>query len=992
MTISISSSVLLSYLQVRTGQTGTDTTASTSATLAADAPTAPWNAATTSITAATSALDTSTSASSTTNTLVEQILAGKNIVDPSTATLSQTTSSAAANTDYQNLFALYQGLTTLQSLTTAAAATTTSSAQLALIQKAFTSGLAQVRSFVGSDPFQEFAVSDGAVSSSDTTSVGAQQSSDTYDTKALVTGSASDLVPALQGDVAFSLTATNLQKQATTVNFNLADMGSTPRTLSNVTSYLNSQLSAAGLKTRFADNLIPGTPAVTTTSAGVTTTVTAATPDQYGLQINGTPNEMLSFSAAATAPSVYIAQTSYDPAATSSSATTTTTTTSTTTTTTSGTSSTAATTTSQFIKLDQPATSGGATVRGFTDSLPTGSTVKATATAPDGSVYVLANVTSTTDGQTLQGTQDAALFKYDSAGQLIYTRTLGSADTVNASALAVSADGSQVAIAGSVTGGALDPTDTSQDGSTTQQSFVSVYDADGDALWENTQDGDDDNQANAVSFGANNTVYVAGSTMGRLPGATSSGGQDGYVQGFAVTATTDPLSKAVTYSAQSAFTQEFGTSGVDRATGVAVSGSSVYVSSVENGDAVVRQFAVTSTTRTGTTATDDGVAKTTTTTQTAALAAKQDLGALTGGNVSGIAVAADGSVLVTGSTHDAALNAGTITSAYSGNGDAFVARLNANLDPTGSEDLAYYNTGLPTTSAAITVSGETAYITGQINGQSTTTPALGYAAAIDPTTGQVSWSSSFSGNNGSAAPSSIAVSSAGSSALDLFGLPQGALAVQNQPSQLLVANTSVQAGDKFYIQTGTSAAQAVTIEADDTYSTLAQKIRVASGYNATVTTMTLDGEQQLRIVPANASSSLRIEAGPAGQDALGSLGLKEGLVSATATAAAPTTLNGVKVTSNIKSHYSVTVPDSLSLSSTANVTATQTSLATAIADVQSIYSDMTTAKPTGATGTTGGTVPAYLTAQIANYKLALSRLTGSGSSATSSTALSILAG
>ena len=522
---------------------------------------------------------------------------------------------------------------------------------------------------------------------------------------------------------------------------------------------------------------------------------------------------------------------------------------------------------------------------------------------------------------------------------------------------------------------------------------MSVYDGDGDALWENTEAADDDNQASAVSFGTNNTVYVAGSTMGRLPGATSSGSQDGYVQGFAVTASTDPLSKAVTYSAQSAFTQEFGTSGVDRATGVAVSGSSVYVSSVENGDAVVRQFAVTSTTMTGTAATDDGVAKTTTTTLSASLAAKQDLGALSGGNVSGLVVAADGSVLVTGSTHDAALSAGTITSAYGGNGDAFVAKLNPNLDPTGSEDLAYYNTGLPTTSTAITVSGDTAYITGQINGQSTTTPALGYAAAIDPSTGQVSWSSSFSGDNGSAAPSSIAVSSTGSSALDLLGLPQGALAVQNQPSQLLVANTSVQAGDKFYIQTGDGAAQAVTIDADDTYSTLAQKIEVASGYNATVTTLTFDGQQQLRIVPANASTSLRIEAGPAGQDALGSLGLKEGLVSTTATASAPTILDGVQVTSNIKSHYSVTVPNSLSLSSAASIAATQTSLATAIADVQSIYSDMTTAKSTSTTGSTGGTVPAYLTAQIANYKLALSRLSGSsGSSASSSTALSILTG
>ena len=486
---------------------------------------------------------------------------------------------------------------------------------------------------------------------------------------------------------------------------------------------------------------------------------------------------------------------------------------------------------------------------------------------------------------------------------------------------------------------------------------------------------------------------MAGSTSGRLPGATSSGGQDGYVQGFAVTATTDPLSKAVTYSAQSAFTQEFGTSSVDRATGVAVNGSSVYVSSVENGDAVVRQFNVASTTKTGTTATDDGPAKTTTTNLTASLAAKQDLGALTGGNVSGVAIAADGSVLVTGSTHDAALNAGTITNAYSGNGDAFVASLDANLDPAGSESLAYYNAGQPTTSTAIAVSGNTAYITGQVNGQSTTTPALGYAAAIDPTTGQVSWSSTFSGNNGSAAPSSIAVSNTGGSVLDLLGLPQGQLAVQNEPSQLLVANTSVQADDKFYIRTGTGAAQAVTIDADDTYSTLAQKIKVASGYNATVTTMTLGGQQQLRIAPANASSSIRIEAGPAGQDALASLGLKEGLVSSTATGAAPTTLNGVKVTSNIKSHYSVTVPASLSLATTADITATQTSLSTAIADVKSIYSDLTTAKTTSTTGATGGTVPAYLTAQLANYKLALSRLSGSSSSTgSSSAALSLLSG
>ena len=985
MSISISSDVLLAYLQVKTGQTGADASSSASATLAAKAPTAPWNATTS--TSATSPATTAVGGTlDSTDTLVEQIIAGKSIVNPAAATLSQTTSSAAANTDYQNLFALYQGLTTLQSLATAASSSSTTSTQLSLIQQAFSSGLGQVRSFVAGDPFQEFAVSDGKVSTDDTTTVGAQQASDTYDTKALVTGSPGDIVSSLQGDVSFSMTATNLQGAATTVNFDLDDMGSTPRTLSNVVNYLNGQLSAAGLKTTFSDNLIPGQAAVTTTSGGVTTTVTAATPDQYGLQINGTPNELLSFSAPSSTPAVYVAQTSYDPSATSTTSTTSAITTSTVTTSTSGASTTAATVTSQLLKLDQPGASGGATANGFSDSLPAGATVTATATAPDGSVYVLANVDQTINGQTIQGPQDAVLMKYDSAGQLVYTNTLGSADTVDATALAVSADGSQVAIAGSVTGGAIDPTDTSQAGSTTQQSFVSVYDSSGDALWNNTQDADDDNQANAVSFGPDDTVYVAGSTMGRLPDATSAGAQDGYLQGFDVSTTTDPLTKAVTYSASSAFTQEFGTSGVDRATGVAVSGSSVYVSSVENGDAVVRRYDLGVTTSSGQEMTDDGEGKTSATKVSATLGAKQDLGALTGGDVSGIAVAADGSVLVTGSTHDAALNAGTVTDAYSGAGDAFVASLNANLSAAaGGESLAYYNAGQPTTATAITASGNTAYITGQINGQSTTTPGLGYAAAIDPTTGQVSWSSTFSGNNGTAAPSSIAVSSSGASALDLLGLPQGALQVQNTPSQLVVANTSAQAGDSFYVQTGTGLPQQVTISADDTYQTLAEKIEQASGYNATVTTLTLDNQTQIKIAPANASATLRIEAGPSGQDALSSLGLSEGLVSGAVDAAAPTTQNGAPVTSEIQSHYSVTVPDSLSLADSADIAQTQSTLATAIADVQSIYYDMTTAKSTTTGGSTGGTVPAYITAQISNYQLALERLTGASSSASTGT-------
>ena len=967
MTIGISSNVLLAYLQVKTGQSGT-TSASTS--LAAKAPVAPWSASSTSP-SATSATTATSGGSTATTALVEQLLAGQSIINPSAVKLSQTSTSATPNSDYQNLFALYQGLTSLQSLATAAASSSTTASQLKLIQQAFTSGLGQARSFITSEPFKGFAVSDGTVTSSDSSTVAVRQSSDTYDTGALVTGSPSGVVAGLQGDVAFSLTVTNpsnLKAAPTTVDFDLNDLGSQPRTLSNIVNYLNGQLAAAGLKTKFADNLIPGAAATTTTN-GTTTTVTPATPNRYGLQINGSPNELLSFSATTTSPAVYVTQTSSDPTASSTSSTTATTTS----TTTSGTSATP-TASSQFIKLDQPAVAGGPTTTGFSDTLPAGATVQAT---PDGSVYVLANVNSTINGETIQGQQDAALLKYDSAGQLVSTNVLGSAGSVNATAIAVSADGTQVAIAGSVTGGSVSAANTSQNASTTQQSFVSVYDSSGDPLWSSTQDAASGNQANAVSFGTDNTVYVAGSIGGALPGASASGGQDGYLQGFAVTASTDAASKATTYTASTAFTQQFGTSGTDRATGVAVSGSTVYVSSVENGDAVVRQYSVAPT---STTKTSNITTTTSTTTGTAALVARQDLGALAGGDVTGVAVAADGSVIVAGSTHNASLNAGTITSGYSGNGDAFVASLNPNLSSASGDDLAYYNDGAPTTATALTVSGNTAYITGQLAGASSTTPARGYAAAIDPTTGAVSWSSSFSGKDGSAAPTSIAVAQTGASALDLLGLPQGALAVQSQPSQLLTANSSVQAGDYFYVQGGSGAAQKVTISADDTYATLATKIEQASGYAATVTTTTSTTGEGLDIKPATASSSIRIEAGPAGQDALGPLGLREGLVSAAATGSAPTSVNGQPVTSQVHSHYSITVPGALSLSTPAGVASAQKSLATAVAEVQSIYSDLTTAKTPGTS--TNGTVPAYITAQIANYQQALARLSGSSSTTT----------
>ncbi len=977
MTLGISSDVLLSYLQAKAGVTGSSTTNSAAETLASESPTAPWNVST-----STSGAGANTTAPNTT-ALVAQLLSGSSIVNPGATKLSQTTSNSAANTDYQNLFALYQGLTSLQTLATTASASGVSAGQLSQYEKAFAAGLTQVRSFISSGAFKEFQVSNGGVETQQTSTTGAQQESDTYVSQPLVSGSANTVISALQGNASFSLTATSLQGQQTTVNFDLSQMGSTPRTLANVITYMNGQMQAAGLKTQFSDQLIPGTAPQTTTTNGISIT-TPGTPDQYALVVDGTPNEQLSFSASSTSAAVFIAQTSTDPSATTSSSTTATTTSSSSSLaslTGSSTSSTSAlpTTTSQVIKVDTPGGSSSSTTRGFTDDLPTGSTVTSTATAPDGSLYVLANVTGPINGQPIQGQSDAVLLKYDDAGNLVYTQTLGAADEADATSLAVSADGTQVAIAGSITGSNLDPTNDSQNGSTTSQSFVSVFNSStGDQLWSQNQDAPSgvDNQVNAVAFGANNSVYVAGQTQGQLPGASGGGAtQNGYIQGFSATSTTNSLTQETTWTATPTFTTELGSTGINRATGIAVSGSQLYVSSVLNGDAVVQSYSLGST-------------------GTATLTAQQDLGGVDGGDVAGLAIASDGSVIVAGSTHNADLNAGTITSAYSGNGDAFVADLNANLDPTGTESVAYYNGGAPTTASALTLSGGQVYIAGQLAGATSLTGSTGYAAAINPTNGQVSWSTTFSGNNGSSEPASIAVSQNGASILDALGLPQGPELQQQQPSDLVTTNSSVSAGDKFFVQNGSGAPVAVTIAADDTYETLAKKIQQASGFEATVTTMTIDGQQEIKITPGNSNAQIRLEAGPAGEDALAPLGLKEGLLTTsantltTSTATTVKTANGVQPATNLKTHYTISVPADLSLSSSTDITSAQSALSIAIAEVKSVYTDMTTPKISSGPGSSSGTVPAYITAQLSNYQQALARLTGGSSSSSGSAGLS----
>ncbi|HEX4199371.1 MAG TPA: hypothetical protein VHZ26_18195 [Caulobacteraceae bacterium] len=944
MTISIDSSLLLNYYDVKAGVPASTTSGSGATTTAASAstPTTPWAKAATT---------------AQTNSLVQSVLNGQPLINPNAAKLS-VPAGTPNYSNYKNLFGLYQGLTTLQDLASQANTTGISSYQLGQLQTAFTKGMQQVQTYLNTSPFTGFSVAEGAVGVNAQSTAGVPTESDTYNTAVLWSGDANTPVPAFAGNVQFSLSISQTPvaianvtqsspKPPTVVNFNLNDMGATPRTMSNVVSYLNSQLKAAGVFTRFADVLTQG--ASTTYQVNGRTITNPPGPNTYSLQVVGNRVETLTFSAPTTAPSVYITQTA-GAVPTLGSGAGNVTSSSTTTGATTG-NATGGNVTQQLLKLTTDPSAANA--RAFTDTL--GSRVQdaiATATAPDGSVYVLANIDGPTQaGQVdsshaISGTQDVALMKYDSAGNLVFTQTLGSTASASGLGLAISPDGSQVAVVGQGTG-LLDDNGGTPPDATDPTGFVAVYDSSGDQAWTQAVNGWSGGQVNSVAFGADNSVYVAGST------AITSTVSDGFIAGFSST------------GAQT-FNTYLGPTTSSTVNGIAVSGSSLITAGVRNGDAVVQSYALQ----------PSGAP---------VLSATRDLGPLDGGNVTGVGVSSNGSIIVAGSTQNGALNAGAIGSAYSGGEEAFVASLSANLAPSGSDTLAYFTGARDTTATALTVANGQAYITGQI--AATPTPGSGYltandgyAAQIDPTTGRVTWSSTFNSGGDQAAPDSIAVDPTGASALDALGLPTGTMAFT--PSQNILANTSLQAGEQFLVKSNFNAVpQTVTISADDTLQTLAQKITQASGYGATVQVVTgAGGVQQLRIAPTSSASQITLEAGPVGQNALPALGLSAGLITTNATAKAKsaTTAGGAAATTSLKANYALGLEGTLNLNSTAGVQNALAQLGGAITTVKQIYSDMTT-KPKSQTAGVNGPVPAYLTAEISNYQAALARLTSSSS-------------
>ncbi|PHS23193.1 MAG: hypothetical protein COA85_10190 [Robiginitomaculum sp.] len=595
----------------------------------------------------------------------------------------------------------------------------------------------------------------------------------------------------------------------------------------------------------------------------------------------------------------------------------------------------------QLVRYDSQV--GGAPTVAFSKRLGTteGTPNKALAvkTGANGEVYVLSQSTGTQGGLTPRGTQDVFLTKYDSTGQEVFTRGIGAADTASGLALAVAADGS-VVVAGKVTGIL---------GSTTNfggaDAFATKFDANGREVFVKRFGGSGTDDVRSIALGANGNIYLAGRTSSPLSGAQG-GGDDGYVRALSATGAT-------------LYTRQFGGAGNETANAITVDANGdLLVASVESGIGKLRKYSAL-----------DGLS---------AALYTHDLGTLDGGTISSITL--DGTGIIVAGSAGAANALGTAVTAHAGGRDGFVAR----IDENGlGQPVRTYTTFLGTSGQdrinGIVANGGNLYLAGNTTGSLPNGGALAgienaYSAVLNAANGTQTGSVQVSGRGGFSSAASIAVDPQGVSILDALGLPRGDVLYTD--SRLLTDRSLARAGDSFLLSVDGGVKRKIRISATDNYRTLSQKINAITILNGKASVVRGTGGDTLKIT-STTGHSIELFAGPKGRDLLSALGLPEGVVQASKV------INPKTTTPSGPPSYGLSLGSGLDLTTLKGAKAATDILQKALTTIRSAYrtltldpalKDLLNGKGKGL----GGSVPAYLSRQIANYSAGLARLQSGG--------------
>lgn len=815
--------------------------------------------------------------------------------------------------DEKQLFAMYEGLRALTAIAEAIGNEDVQSWEMDLYTRRFDEGLSQLTTFFDDLDLEDVNVFQGEDVSKMQGTLEVPSEPTEYLTNTVYAGDFDDEVPAFTGSVSFDISVRK-NNTDTVININLDDMGSTPRTMQNVEDHINAELEAAGMVTRFD-----------ATKLGEENEDGVIEGNNYGWKIKGTSTEQLTFSDASAGDALIVAGVSGD----------------------------TETSAGQITKLTDLAV--GATVEYSTrvEADPTVSTetnsldeevekvvsnaltIEDIAYGADGSVYVVGRATVGVDNQELRGDGDLVVLKYDTAGQEVWTRTLGAVEDAEGSSIAVDSNG-DVIVAGTVTGALGTTTDLGG-----SDAIAVKFSADGEEQWLQRFGSRLDETVNDISIGSDGTIYVAGSTQ-------SSFGDNGYVGG------TDAYIRAIDTDGNALYTRNVeATSGDESAMATSIdSDGGLLVASEVDGRAVLYKYA----------AGDDG---------TGSPVWSIDLGDLGSGWIGDIEVDASGDIFLAGAA-ESDYAPGTVVNANAGGRDAMLTKISVDAaTDTPSVDYVTFLGGASDNSANdLVISGGTVYVAGRtsepLDGSTTNDQRQSFIAAFDASTGAVGEIAQYGGRGGLSEANAITLASGADSALDLFGLPTGELHYAD--SRVITEQSSLREGDFFYIQVDENRKQKIEIEAGETMRSLAFKVDNALLLDGKGDVARASNGDALKIT-AEEGHTITVTSGSVGRDALAGLGLTEGAI------------RGEKPDgADHVSTFELELNQDLDISDEEKALETAEILRSAMSKVQLAYQSLFVDTSEVANNTTPtGPAPAYLTAQLANYQAGLDRLfQGSG--------------
>jgi hypothetical protein len=841
-----------------------------------------------------------------------QVLGMSNFIDTSAVPLSKgSTADAATEQDNQKLFALYTAVNNLSYLASMSKRDGMTAGQMSGFNTRFQAGMQEIQNYIANTTFNNFTLQASEPSSSVTSSAGVSLGSYTYETRTLTSDdNLSKPLPGLSTSQSFTVSVAKGGVN-TDVQIDLSKVNG-PLTLDNVISYVNQQLSAAGFASRFHRTITKGS-------------IDDPENASYGMEVAPAGVETVSLSAPSATPALYVA----------------------------GNSGVTTTTDDQtadqqgrLVKLTDLSNTQQSAFSATTSPTSGLTTAQATVVDASGNVFVVGNATGDFGSQINQGDQDTYLTKYDSAGNVQWTRLLGSAGTASAYSLALNPSGG-VVVAGSTTGTVMQTAVSNGN----NDSYVAKYDANGNQTWAKQIQTLANNQAASVSVDSSGNVYIGGQVKGGVIGAgqTGNGGTDAYV------AKLDSKGNVV-------YEQQFGTSGADSVAATATtSDGGLVTASVINGHAIVSKYA-------------NGDA-------TTAPVWQEDLGALqAGGGIGGMTIS-NGQIYVTGTTSNTNLTAGgaaSVANASSGGMDAFVFSLTDSGSTATANTVSYVGTGALDKGNAVTVGSDgTIYLAGTTNGtfsgQTRNIPSVDnmFVSALNPD-GTVQWTRQYGGADGTSTGQGVAFDTQGSSVLDALGLPRGKISF-NQTVDL-TASTTLRAGDSFSIKidSATTRTAKITIDKGETLSSLIGKINIELQNTGKASVSYGHGVETLKIA-VNSGITATLISGPANSDALSRLGLT------------PQTLTNASGSDSGTKAYGLGLPANTDISTSSGGGAARAQLLSALSTIQKIY--QTENSPAVSTPATSGSNPtgastAYLSSQLSNYSLALSMFSGSSTSST----------